>query len=105
MDSVLCVAMNPMNPGQVLTGGQDNLAFLFNANNPEKVVELKGHEESVCCVGFSPKGDLCATIDMNGILKLWKTMNGALVTTIEGPGEPEWIRFHPNVIVAEGSTD
>lgn len=32
MDSVLCVAMNPMNPGQVLTGGQDNLAFLFNAN-------------------------------------------------------------------------
>lgn len=101
--SVLCVAMNPQRPGQILTGGQDNRAFLFNANEPEKVIELTGHNESVCAVCFSPKGNLCATIDMNGELKIWKTADGAPVLTIQGPEEPEWLQFHPNVILQNNS--
>ena len=91
--------MNPQRPGQILTGGQDNRAFLFNANEPEKVIELTGHSDSVCAVCFSPKGNLCATIDMNGELKIWNTTNGAPVVTIKGPEEPEWLQFHQNVFL------
>ena len=94
---MLCIALNPTKPGQVLTGGQDNRAFLFDANKPDDVKELPGHTDSVCGVCFSPKGDLCATIDMNGNLKIWNTTNGKLVKDIQGPEEPEWLRFHPNV--------
>ena len=96
-DSALCVALNPKGNGQVLTGGQDNHAYLFNANKPDDVIELCGHEESVCAVCYNTGGDLCATIDMNGIIKVWSSEKGKLVTTIQGPEDPEWLQFHPKV--------
>ena len=40
---MLCVAFNPSKNSQVLTGGQDNRAFLFDYNHPEQKRELAGH--------------------------------------------------------------
>ena len=38
-----------------------------------------------------------ATVDMNGIIKVWNTMNGQLIKTLEGPEEAEWICWHNKV--------
>ena len=50
-DSVLCCAINPANHEQILTGGQDNHAYLFTYTKPDQVQELTGH--NVDCVCFS----------------------------------------------------
>ena len=34
---------------------------------------------------------------MNGIIKVWNTMNGQLIKTLEGPEEAEWICWHNKV--------
>lgn len=42
-------------------------------------------------------GDLCATGDMNGLIQIWRTANGKLVASLQGPEELEWLKFHPKV--------
>lgn len=44
---MLCVAFNPILNSQVLTGGQDNRAFLFDYNHPGQKRELTGHKVRV----------------------------------------------------------
>ena len=97
-DSVLCVAFNPKKPFQFATGGQDDKAFLHYINNDEiQSLCLEGHQDSVCGLAFSCTGEYLATVDMNGIIKVWSTANGQIVKSLEGPEEPEWIRWHNKV--------
>lgn len=58
---------------------------------------LEGHQDSVCGVAFNCTGEYLATIDMNGMIKVWNTADGHLVKTLEGPEEAEWIRWHNKV--------
>ena len=51
----------------------------------------------MCAVAYSASGKYCATGDMNGVIQVWKTANGKLATTLEGPEELEWLKFHPKV--------
>lgn len=108
-DSVLSVAFNPVIPFQLATGGQDDKAFLLTISEEEKPsvasIPLEGHQDSVCCVSFSASGEYLATCDMNGAIKVWSSRNGELVKSLEGPEEPEWIRWHnkSNVLMASGN--
>ena len=106
---MLCVAFNPQHPLQLVTGGQDDQAFLLQMSLDEKpsvsARQLGGHQDSVCSVGFSYTGEYVATVDMNGIIKVWSSSDGQLLKTIQGPEEPEWIRWHSksNVLLASGN--
>ena len=108
-DSVLSVAFNPVIPFQLATGGQDDKAFLLTISEEEKPsvasIPLEGHQDSVCCVSFSSNGEYLATCDMNGVIKVWSSRSGELVKSLEGPEEPEWIRWHnkSNVLMASGN--
>lgn len=108
-DSVLSVAFNPNRPLILATGGQDDRAFLLSVSEDEKPsissIALTGHQDSVCCVGFNSTGEYLATCDMNGVIKIWTTQKGELVKSLEGPEEPEWIRWHnkTNVLFASGN--
>lgn len=108
-DSVLSVAFNPVIPFQLATGGQDDKAFLLTISEEEKPsvtsIPLEGHQDSVCCVSFSASGEYLATCDMNGVIKVWSSRSGELVKSLEGPEEPEWIRWHnkSNVLMASGN--
>jgi ribosome assembly protein SQT1 len=53
--SVFEVALHPMhpNPPLAVSGGEDDLAFLFNTNTGDELIKLSGHEDSVVAVGFS----------------------------------------------------
>lgn len=50
-------------------------------------------------MSFNYNGEYCATMDMNGLILVWKTDTCKKVTEIQGPEEPEWMRFHPRVLI------
>ena len=98
-DSVYAVAMTRE---ACLTGGGDDVAYLTRG---DVVKKLEGHTDSVTSVGFSFNGELCGTGSYDGTVRIWD-MEGTLIQKLEGPGDVEWLEFHPrgDVIVA-GSQD
>ena len=48
-------------------------------------------------MAFNASGELFATADMNGVIKVWRTKNCSLVIQLDGPEEVEWLKFHPKV--------
>ncbi|CAM9701218.1 unnamed protein product, partial [Chrysoparadoxa australica] len=108
-DSVYCVAINPQDPTQILSGGGDDKAFLWSLRSNGdigNVHELVGHSDSVSSVGFSADGTLCATGGYDGKVLLWGTADGLLKHTLEGPEDIEWLDWHPKgQVLAAGSKD
>ena len=108
-DSVLSVAFNKSESLLLATGGQDDKAFLLKISEDEiptiASIPLSGHQDSVCSVAFNYNGEYLATCDMNGVIKVWQARTGKLVKSLEGPEEPEWIRWHgkTNVLMASGN--
>lgn len=43
---------------------------------------LAGHENAVCDVAFAPDGALLASVDVDGLVRLWRTADGALLRTL-----------------------
>ena len=69
----------------------------------------RGYASSVvselCSIAFSYTGEYLATADMNGVIKVWKSSNGQLLKTLQGPEDLEWIRWHSksNILLASGN--
>lgn len=95
-DSVFTIAQHPTNPNIVVTGGGDDVAYIFDASIPEGPVlpssyesnpqpqgerksiqplqKLDGHTDSVNAVAFTlPKGDYVLTAGLDGKLRAWKS--------------------------------
>jgi WD40 repeat protein len=69
--AVTAVSFSP-DGEQVLSAGENPVAYLWNANTGEKVAELV-HEGAVNQAIFSPDGNLIATGSSDGTARLWKT--------------------------------
>ena len=106
-DAVYCCAFAPN--GDALTGGGDDRAFLhFGAGSgaASRSVELGGHTDSVTTCGFSHTGTFAATGSYDGTVKLWDATTGDLARTLDGPGDVEWLKWHPKGdVVLCGSGD
>lgn len=120
--SVSCVAVHPSRPNVVITGGEDDRAFIWTYDMtphelsvaggdiaPSKVlssIELTGHTDTVTNVGFNFDGSLALTGGYDGKVKIWKVDGGDLVVVLEGPEDIEWAEWHSvgNAVVA-GSAD
>jgi WD40 repeat protein len=119
-DSVYCAAVHPTQPGVVLTGGGDDVAYLWKYNNkqsdggpqegsPGEVsssVQLTGHTDTVTAVGFNFNGSLCLTGAYDGTVRIWQVADGLLLQVLEGPEDVEWAQWHNkgNAVIA-GSRD
>lgn len=100
-DSIFCIAQHPTNPNLVITGGGDDVAYLFDASIPNGPVlpssyesnpqpqgerqsippfqKLDGHTDSVNAVTFTlPKGEYAVTAGLDGKLRAWKPSDAAL---------------------------
>ena len=114
-DSVYSSAINPKIPGLIVTGGGDDLAYLFryscSGDGPEEgtiyhAIELSGHTDTVCTVGFNFDGTLTLTGSYDGTVRIWDSSTGELKQALSGPEDIEWAEFHSkgNAVVA-GSKD
>ena len=68
-DSVYCVALSPSSSVAV-SGGGDDVAYLWNSESGSEIACLKGHTDSVVAVAFSHDGKLVATGSYDSTVKV-----------------------------------
>ncbi|KAL0955021.1 hypothetical protein HGRIS_003940 [Hohenbuehelia grisea] len=123
-NSVFAVGVHPTRP-LVVSGGQDDLGYIWDMSDGEVLVKLTGHTDSVTGANFSPDGELVATGGMDGKVRVWRRVKtGAragkgkeasaaaegkgkeaetdedwkhweFLTELQGPDEVMWVKWHP----------
>lgn len=83
-----------------VTGGEDDMAYIWSTSNGEVILECTGHKDSVTEVGFNFDGQYVATADMAGLIQVWSVKDRKLVWCYEGD-DMEWMKWHhlANVLV------
>tara|TARA_Y100001934_G_scaffold78654_1_gene97781 strand:- start:2626 stop:6513 length:3888 start_codon:yes stop_codon:yes gene_type:complete len=74
----------------VLTGSQDGIARLWDAQTGKLIRNCKGHSAAIVSVAFSPDGKLFATGSLDGSCRLWNLANGNTNQVLQNPN----VRFH-----------
>lgn len=85
----------------VITGGQDDIAYVWKTSNGEVYLECTGHNDSVTEVGFNHDSQYVVTGDMSGLIQVWNVKEKKLVWCYGGD-DLEWLTWHhlANVLVA-----
>ena len=129
-NSVFAVAVHPS--AQIaVSGGEDDLGYLWDYMTGAELVKLTGHSDSVTNVGFSHDGEMVATGGMDGRVRVWKRVGKeefrkwTFLTELQGPDEVtvspglvssrffcvqlcslQWLRWHPKgSVLLAGSND
>jgi WD40 repeat protein len=111
--SVHCIALHPVDSSIVITGGEDDKAFIWSwkkdglrATDIVVLHELSGHRDTVTAVGFNFDGTMALTAAYDGTVRIWDTASGECKQILEGPEEIDWAYWHSkgNAVIA-GSTD
>ncbi|KAG2367838.1 ribosome biogenesis protein Sqt1 [Suillus spraguei] len=109
--SVFAISCHPTEPLAV-SGGEDDLGYIWDITDGEVIVKLTGHTDSVCSASFSSDGQMVATGGMDGRVRIWRRVgtvnfrNWEFLTELQGPDEVIWLRWHPRgTILLAGSND
>ncbi|KAF8583725.1 WD40 repeat-like protein [Ramaria rubella] len=115
--SVFAVSLHPSQP-LAISGGEDDLGYIWNLEDGEVVVKLTGHTDSVTSVGWSYDGELASTGGMDGRIRVWRRVKRAasegknawktweFLTELSGPDEIMWLNWHPKgSVLLAGSND
>jgi WD40 repeat protein len=82
-DAAWSAAFSP--DGKLLvTGGDDDVARVWNVASGSRVLTLAGHTDSVWSTAFSPDGKLVVTAGADGTARLWDVAHGQLRRTLRG---------------------
>ncbi|GJQ69870.1 hypothetical protein Trydic_g22417 [Trypoxylus dichotomus] len=84
-----------------ITGGQDDMAYVWQVSNGEVYLECTGHNDSVTEVGFNYDNQYVVTGDMSGLIQVWNVKEKKLIWCYGGD-DLEWLSWHhlANVLVA-----
>ncbi|KAG2146190.1 ribosome biogenesis protein Sqt1 [Suillus bovinus] len=109
--SVFAISCHPTEPLAV-SGGEDDLGYIWDITDGEVIVKLTGHVDSVCSASFSSDGQMVATGGMDGKVRIWRRVgttdfrNWEFLTELQGPDEVILLRWHPRgTILLAGSND
>ncbi|WP_421799797.1 WD40 repeat domain-containing protein [Haliscomenobacter sp.] len=69
--------------GHLLSGGQDALLKLWDANTGKLLWSYAGHTAPILALGFSPDGKYCLSYAQDEVLKVWNTLDGKLLNSVE----------------------
>ncbi|CAH1959975.1 unnamed protein product [Acanthoscelides obtectus] len=95
--SVFCSDVNKS--GQIaVTGGEDDIAYVWDTNSGDVLFECTGHKDSVTEACFNYDGQFVATGDMAGMIQVWSVEEKKLVWCFEGD-DMEWLFWHPKANV------
>lgn len=68
----------------VVTACKDGIARVWNANNGNLEMELKGHTQELTWACFSPDDKYIATSSQDSTAKIWARVSGELLFTLDG---------------------
>jgi len=92
--SVFCCSLNPKDNQLVVSGGEDDKAFVWNITDGKVLFECSNHRDSVTYTLFSHDGVYLATADMSGFIQVWKVATKSMVWSFE-IGDLNWMEWHP----------
>lgn len=67
-----------------ITGGEDDMAYLWSTQDGQILFECTGHKDSVTEVCFNHDNSYVATGDLSGMIQVWSTKEHKLVWCFEG---------------------
>ncbi|HXY36545.1 MAG TPA: hypothetical protein VEI07_20075, partial [Planctomycetaceae bacterium] len=66
-----CVSFSP-DGKRIVTGGNDNLLKIWDAETGQETLTLRAHTALVQCVAWSPDGARIASSSTDGTIRLWE---------------------------------
>lgn len=95
---VFCISINPQDEHMVISGGQDDKAYIWNTQTGDVLLSSSDSEftDSVSHASFNHDGKYVAAADMGGTIKIWKTTSQPFQLVWENKIQDIlWIRWHP----------
>ncbi|XP_017767911.1 PREDICTED: angio-associated migratory cell protein [Nicrophorus vespilloides] len=86
-----------------ITGGEDDMAYVWDTSTAELLFECTGHKDSVTHVGFNYNDELVVTGDMGGLIQVWSVKEKKLIWCYEGD-DLEWLVWHQLTNIVIGGT-
>ena len=83
-DAVSCCAYSP-DSQWIVSGGKDQLLFIWDARTGEMIRQFEGHRDEVTCCAFTADGAAIISGSLSGEVKFW-VIDGAVAPRIETIG-------------------
>ncbi|XP_078260465.1 angio-associated migratory cell protein [Rhinoraja longicauda] len=102
--AVFCLSLDPKTNSLAVSGGEDDVAYVWRLTDGAVLLECTGHNDSVISTSFSHDSTLVVTGDMSGLIKVWDVESKRQTWSFE-VGDMQWVEWHPCAHVLLAGTD